>query len=89
MYILDDLEKTRGTKYPVAMMSWTTATGKVTPLKMKYQTEDGDVAESGRIQVLTEKQTLYNGIQFCFFECKALIGETVRGIQTFVFSKEL
>ena len=49
MYILDDLEKTRGKKYSVAVMSWTTATGKVIPLRIKYRTEDDDVAESGKI----------------------------------------
>ena len=51
MYILDDLEKTRGKKYSVAVMSWTTATGKVIPLRIKYRTEDDDVAESGKIEI--------------------------------------
>lgn len=87
MYILDDLEKTKGKKYSVAVMSWTTASGQVTPILMKYRTEDDDVAESGKIEVMTHKQTLYNGIQFCFYECKALIGESVREFRLLYFPK--
>ena len=56
---------------PCACMSWTTASGEITPILVKVQNESGELEEIRNIEVLrTEKHEEYNRTMYVV-HCRA------------------
>ena len=71
---------------PCACMSWTTASGEITPIMVKIQDEDGEIVELRNIEVLrTEKHEEYNRTMW-IFKCRAPRGNMYQTFNLSYFS---
>lgn len=74
-----DAGKVRGVQTKVACECWMTSTGKVTPLMLKIQDEDGEIQTIREILVHSQEKKRYAGVPSIEYDCTlALHGQKVR-----------
>ncbi len=74
-----DAGSVRGSQRKVACECWFTSTGKVMPLMLKIQDEDGEIHTIREITVHSREKKRYAGIPSIEYDCTlALHGQNVR-----------
>lgn len=59
----------KGKQREIACQCWFTSKGKVTPLMLKIQNEDGEIRTVHQIQVLSQEEKKYAGVRSLEFDC--------------------
>ncbi|MGN0305453.1 MAG: hypothetical protein ACI4D2_04780 [Lachnospiraceae bacterium] len=70
-----DAGAVRGTQREVACECWFTSSGKLTPLMIKVQDEDGEIRTIRQIFVHSQEKKMYAGIPSIEFDCTLTILE--------------
>ena len=65
----------RGTQKEIACQCWFTKSGKITPLMIKVQDEDGEIRVIRQIKVHSRESKRYAGIPTTEFDCTLIILE--------------
>ncbi|MDE5931017.1 MAG: hypothetical protein K2H40_00835 [Lachnospiraceae bacterium] len=74
-----DAGSVRGTQKKAACECWFTSTGKVMPLMLKIQDEDGEIQTIRDITVHSQEKKRYAGIPSIEYDCTLVInGQKVR-----------
>lgn len=69
----------RGTQKQIACECWFTSTGKVTPLMLKIQDEDGEIQTVREITVHSQEKKRYAGVPSIEYDCTLVLhGQRVR-----------
>ena len=69
----------RGTQKQIACECWFTSTGKVTPLMLKIQDEDGEIQTVHEITVHSQEKKRYAGVHSIEYDCTLVLhGQYVR-----------
>lgn len=59
----------KGKQREIACQCWFTSKGKVMPLMLKVQDEDGEIRTVRQIRVLSQEEKMYAGIPSLKFDC--------------------
>ncbi len=74
-----DAGNVRGTQKRIACECWFTSTGKVMPLMLKIQGEDGEIRTIREIMVHSQEKKRYAGVPAIEYDCTlTLDGRSVR-----------
>ena len=65
----------KGKQISVACECWCTSTGKITPLMLKVQDEDGEIRTVREITVHSQEKKRYAGIPSIEYDCTLVLGE--------------
>lgn len=65
----------KGKQIKAACQCWCTSTGKVTPLMLKVQDEDGGIQTIREITVHSQEKKRYAGIPSIEYDCMLAVGE--------------
>ena len=65
----------KGKQIRVACECWCTSTGKITPLMLKVQDEDGEIRAIREITVHSQEKKRYAGIPSIEYDCTLAVGE--------------
>lgn len=65
----------RGTQKKIACECWFTSTGKIMPLMVKIEDEDGQVRTIREIKVHSQEKKMYAGIPSMEYDCTLFIGK--------------
>lgn len=63
----------RGEQVEIACQSWTTCSGKTTPIMIKIEDEDGEIRTIRQIQVHSQEKKQFCGIPSEEFDCTIVI----------------
>lgn len=64
----------RGKQEKIACECWFTSTGKIMPLMLKIQDEDGEIQTIREITVHSQEKKIYAGIPSIEYDCTLVIG---------------
>ena len=78
----------KGKQREIACQCWFTSTGKVTPLMLKVQDEDGEIRTVHHIQVLSQEEKMYAGMRSIEFDCIITILEQQIDVQLIYYKEE-
>ena len=78
----------RGKQREIACQCWFTSKGKVTPLMLKIEDEDGEIHTVRQIQVLTQEEKRYAGVRSLEFDCIITILEQKIDVQLIYYQEE-
>lgn len=78
----------KGKQREIACQCWFTSTGKVTPLMLKIEDEDGEIRTVRQIQVLTQEEKRYAGVRSLEFDCIITILEQKIDVQLIYYKEE-
>ena len=78
----------KGKQREIACQCWFTSKGKVTPLMLKIEDEDGEIRTVRQIQVLTQEEKKYAGVRSLEFECIITILEQKIDVQLIYYKEE-
>lgn len=78
----------KGKQREIACQCWFTSKGKVTPLMLKVQDEDGEIRTVHQIQVLSQEEKKYAGVQSLEFDCNIIILGQKIGVQLIYYKEE-
>ena len=78
----------KGRQREIACQCWFTSKGKVTPLMLKVQDEDGEIRTVHQIQVLSQEEKMYAGMRSIEFDCTITILEQQIGVQLIYYKEE-
>ena len=78
----------KGRQKEIACQCWFTSKGKVTPLMLKVQDEDGEIRTVHQIQVLSREEKTYAGMRSLEFDCVITILEQQIGVQLIYYKEE-
>lgn len=67
--------ETRGKRFSIACMSWTTATGDIQPISFKYQDSEGIVNIVKDIHVRMKEDCVHYGDPVILFYCNASMND--------------
>lgn len=74
-----DAGSVRGTQKRIGCQCWFTSTGKVMPLMLKIQDEDGEIQTIREITVHSQEKKRYAGFPSIEYECTLVLhGQSVR-----------
>lgn len=59
----------KGKQREIACQCWFTSKGKVMPLMLKVEDEDGEIRTVRQIQVLSQEEKIYAGVLSLEFDC--------------------
>ncbi len=59
----------KGKQREIACQCWFTSKGKVTPLMLKIEDEDGEIRTVRQIQVVSQEEKRYAGVRSLEFDC--------------------
>ena len=77
-----------GKQREIACQCWFTSKGKVTPLMLKVQDEDGEIRTVHQIQVLSQEEKRYAGVRSLEFDCVITILEQLIDVQLIYYKEE-
>ena len=77
-----------GKQKEIACQCWFTSKGKVTPLMLKVQDEDGEIRTVHQIQVLSQEEKMYAGVQSLEIDCIITILEQQMDVQLIYYKEE-
>ena len=78
----------KGKQREIACQCWFTSKGKVTPLMLKIEDEDGEIRTVRQIQVLTQEEKKYAGVRSLEFYCIITILEQKIDVQLIYYKEE-
>ena len=78
----------KGKQREIACQCWFTSKGKVTPLMLKIEDEDGEIRTVRQIQVLTQEGKKYAGVRSLEFDCIITILEQKIDVQLIYYKEE-
>ena len=78
----------KGKQREIACQCWFTSKGKVTPLMLKIEDEDGEIRTVRQIQVLTQEEKKYAGVRSLEFNCIITILEQKIDVQLIYYKEE-
>ena len=78
----------KGKQREIACQCWFTSKGKVTPLMLKIEDEDGEIRTVRRIQVLSQEEKKYAGARSMEFDCIITILEQQIDVQLIYYKEE-
>ena len=78
----------KGKQREIACQCWFTSKGKVTPLMLKIEDEDGEIRTVRQIQVLTQEEKRYAGVRSLEFDCIITILEQKIDVQLIYYKEE-
>ena len=78
----------KGRQREIACQCWFTSKGKVTPLMLKVQDEDGEIRTVHQIQVLSQEEKTYAGTRSLEFDCIITILEQQIDVQLIYYKEE-
>lgn len=65
----------RGKQREVACQCWFTSKGRITPLMLKIQDEDGEIRTVKQIRIHSQEEKMYAGVASVAFDCTITILE--------------
>lgn len=78
----------KGKQREIACQCWFTSKGKVTPLMLKVQDEDGEIRTVRQIQVHSQEEKMYAGVPSIEFDCTIAILEQQISVQLIYYKEE-
>lgn len=78
----------KGKQREIACQCWFTSKGRVTPLMLKIEDEDGEIRTVRQIQVLTQEEKKYAGVRSLEFDCIITILEQQIDVQLIYYKEE-
>ena len=78
----------KGKQKEIACQCWFTSKGRVTPLMLKIEDEDGEIRTVRQIQVLTQEEKKYAGVRSLEFDCIITILEQKIDVQLIYYKEE-
>ncbi len=78
----------KGKQREIACECWFTSKGRVTPLMLKIEDEDGEIRTVRQIQVLTQEEKRYAGVRSLEFDCVITILEQKIDVQLIYYKEE-
>ena len=78
----------KGKQREIACQCWFTSKGKVTPLMLKIEDEDGEIRTVRQIQVLTQEEKKYAGVRSLEFDFIITILEQKIDVQLIYYKEE-
>lgn len=74
-----DAGTVRGIQKEIACECWFTSTGKIIPLMIKVQDEDGEIRVIRQITIHSQEKKMYAGIPSIEYDCTlTILGQNVR-----------
>ena len=83
-----DVNFIKGKQREIACQCWFTSKGKVTPLMLKIEDEDGEIRTVRQIQVLSQEEKKYAGARSMEFDCIITILEQQIDVQLIYYKEE-
>lgn len=83
-----DAGTVKGIQKEVACQCWFTKSGKITPLMLKVQDEDGEIRVIHQIEVHSQEKKLYAGIPSIEFDCTLTILEQAIRVKLIYYQTE-
>ena len=83
-----DAGSVKGKQKEIGCQCWFTSKGKVIPLMLKVQDEDGEIRTVRQIQVLSQEEKMYAGIASMEFDCVITILEQQIGVRLIYYKEE-
>ena len=83
-----DMGPVKGKQREIACQCWFTSKGKVTPLMLKVQDEDGEIRTVHQIRVLSQEEKMFAGIASLEFDCIITILEQQINVQLIYYKEE-
>ena len=78
----------RGKQREIACQCWFTSKGKITPLMLKIQDEDGEIRTVKQIQIHFQEEKMYAGVASVEFDCTITILEQQIGVRLIYYKEE-
>lgn len=78
----------KGKQREIACQCWFTSKGKVTPLMLKIEDEDGEIRTVRQIQVVSQEEKKYAGVRSLEFDCIITILEQQIDVQLIYYKEE-
>ena len=78
----------KGKQREIACQCWFTSKGKVTPLMLKVQDEDGEIRTVHQIRVLSQEEKMYAGMRSIEFDCVITILEQQIDVQLIYYKEK-
>ncbi len=78
----------RGKQREIACQCWFTSKGRITPLMLKIQDEDGEIRTVKQIQVHSQEEKMYAGVASVEFDCTITILEQQIGVRLIYYKEE-
>lgn len=78
----------RGKQREIACQCWFTSKGRITPLMLKIQDEDGEIRTVKQIQVHSQEEKMYAGVASVEFDCSITILEQQIGVRLIYYKEE-
>lgn len=83
-----DAGSIKGKQREIACQCWFTSKGKVTPLMLKIEDEDGEIRTVRQIQVVSQEEKRYAGVRSLEFDCIITILEQQIDVQLIYYKEE-
>ena len=78
----------KGKQREIACHCWFSSKGKVIPLMLKIEDEDGEIRTIRQIEVLSQEEKRYAGVRSLEFDCIITIMEQKIGVQLIYYKEE-
>ena len=78
----------RGKQREIACQCWFTSKGRITPLMLKIQDEDGEIRTVKQIQVHSQEEKMYAGVASVEFDCSITILEQQIEVRLIYYKEE-
>ena len=78
----------KGKQREIACHCWFSSKGKVIPLMLKIEDEDGEIRNIRQIEVLSQKEKMYAGIASIEFDCTITILEHKIDVKLIYYKEE-
>lgn len=78
----------RGKQREIACQCWFTSKGRITPLMLKIQDEDGEIRTVKQIQIHSQEEKMYAGLASVEFDCTITILEQQIGVRLIYYKEE-
>ena len=78
----------KGKQREIACQCWFSSKGKVIPLMLKIEDEDGEIRTIRQIEVLSQEEKRYAGVRSLEFDCNITFLEQKIGVQLIYYKEE-
>lgn len=78
----------KGKQREIACQCWFTSKGKMKPMMLKIEDEDGEIRTVHQIRVLSQEEKRYVGVQSVEFDCTITILEQQIDVQLIYYKEE-
>ena len=78
----------RGKQREIACQCWFTSKGRITPLMLKIQDEDGEIRTVKQIRIHSQEEKMYAGVASVEFDCSITILEQQIEVRLIYYKEE-